>query len=87
MKVYVLHRYWDSIDNEGYDIVGVYKSMSAARHNMTVDVQAIKAHYDPNFWTDDMTWENELEIHLGHDSMNGSPATIYCWEIKIVEVI
>ena len=86
MKVYVLYRYWDTPDNEGNEIMGVYQYEPAAQHDMLMDAQATKAYYSSDFWMDDMTWNSEREIHLGYDPMNGRPATIYCWEIAEMEV-
>ncbi len=31
MKVYVLHHYWDTPDNEGTEIIGVYRNKEEAR--------------------------------------------------------
>ncbi len=73
MTVYVLHRYWDTPDNEGNEIMAA----------------ATKAYYSsqPNFWDEDMTWEEELEIHLGRNARSfGELAVIYCWEIVEKEV-
>lgn len=86
MIVYVLHRYWDTPDNEGNEIMGVYEIESFAHQDMVLDAAATKAYYDSDFWDDDMTWENEREIHLGSEKRESIYATIYCWEIVEAEV-
>lgn len=86
MIVYVLYRHWDTPDNEGNEVVGVYLHPKDAVKTMKADAEATKAYYDQDFWNEDMTWEGEQEIYLGHDPMNGSLATIYCWEIVSAEV-
>ncbi len=53
---------------------------------MKADAAATRSEYPADFWEDDLTWEDEREIHLGVCSTNGKLATIYCWEIKKVEV-
>lgn len=86
MNVFVLHRYHDTPDNEGNDIMGVYYKAADARRDMAADAVRIKEEYPDNFWTNDMTWKTEDEIHLCHDPEDVSPATIYCWEIVRMEV-
>ena len=89
MMVYVLHRYWDTPDNEGNEIMAVYENVDNAIADMKADADATKAYYSgqPNFWDEDMTWEEELEIHLGRNARSfGEPAVIYCWEIVEKEV-
>lgn len=86
MTVYVLHRYHDTPDNEGHDILGVYAELADARRDMLAGAATVKSDYPEDFWTDDMTWEDEMEIHLGHDPADVSPATIYCWEIVGMQV-
>ena len=86
MIVYVLHKYWNTPDNEGDEIVGVYRSFERAQVDMHADVRPIHECYPEDFWSPDMTWAENNEIHLGFDPMNGKPATIYCWEIVETEV-
>lgn len=86
MIVYVLHRYWDTPDNEGNDIMGVYYNFEDAQADMHADAYPIREHYSDDFWSPDMTWAEDSEIHLGFDPMNGKSATIYCWEIIKMEV-
>jgi len=86
MVVYVLYHYWDTPDNEGSEIIGVYENISDASAEMNADVMETRAQYDPDFWCDDMTWDGDREIHLGYDPMNGTLATIYCWMIVEKEV-
>lgn len=86
MTVYVLRRYWDTPDNEGNDIMGVYYNFKDAQDDMHTDVRPIHEHYPEDFWSPDMTWAEDNEIHLGFDPMNGKPATVYCWEIVEMEV-
>lgn len=86
MKVYVLYRYWDTPDNEGNDVMGVYYNFEDAQRDMNADIVPIRKHYPDDFWSADMTWAEENEVHLGFDPMNGRHATIYCWEIVETEV-
>lgn len=89
MTVYVLHRYWDTPDNEGNEVMAVYEHVEDAISDMRADAKATEAFYseDPTFWDDDMTWEDEREIHFGRCSQSPNElATIYCWEIVEKEV-
>lgn len=89
MTVFVLHRYWDTPDNEGSEVMAVYENVDAAIAVMKADAAATKAYYSdqPDFWDEDMTWEEEREIHFGRDSLMANElATIYCWQIVEKEV-
>lgn len=88
MKVYVLHRWWDTPSNEGNEIMGVYRQEASARHRMVLDAQTVKTYYEPDFWEEDYTWENAREIHLGgaRGTAVAGYATIYGWEIVELEV-
>lgn len=89
MTVFVLHRHWDTPDNEGSDILGVFSRRKDAIEFMREDATATKSYYNgfgESYWDDDMTWESDTEIHLGRDA-HTSYATIHCWEITEHEVI
>lgn len=86
MFVYVLHRRWDTPDNEGNEIMGVYYELENAVSDMKADAAATKAYYSTDYWEDDMTWEDECEIHLGRNSDGNGLATIYCWTVEKMEV-
>lgn len=87
MKVFVLHRYFDTPDIEGNEIMGVYRKLEDAQSDMHTDVASTREYHEDDFWDDDMTWEDELEVHLGHNpKLSGCLATIYCWEIKETHV-
>lgn len=88
MTVYVLHRYWDTPDNEGNEVMAVYEKAEDAISAMKAEVAATKAYYpNPDYWDEDMTWEEEREIHLGRNSRGfGDLAVIYCWEVVEKEV-
>jgi len=94
MEIYVLHHYWDTPDNEGNEIIGAYYKIDNAVSEMRAEAEITKSYYPADFWEDDFTWENDNEIHLGNCSTAYSNecftatglATIYCWEIKKVEV-
>lgn len=81
MTVYILHRYWDTPDNEGVEVIGVYYNFKETQKDMQTDARKVRTYYSEDFWSDDMTWEEDNEIHLGFDPMNGDLATIYWWEI------
>lgn len=89
MIVYVLHHHWDTPDNEGNEILGVYRNPEDAVSQMRESAALVKSYYDeePAYWDDDMTWEEERVIHLGKGSMDFFVlATIYSWEILRMEV-
>lgn len=89
MTVYVLSRYWDSPDNEGRDVLGVFANQKDAVDLMREDAKATKEHcngFGEICWDEDMTWESDTEIHLGY-GLQEPYATIYCWEITEHEVI
>lgn len=86
MFVYILHRYWDTPDNEGNEIMSAYYQLENAISDMKADADATKAYYDSNYWDDEMTWEEDREIHLGHSAKGNMLDTIYCWNIEKVEV-
>ena len=87
MTVYVLHRYWDTPDNVGNEIMAVRRKVDDAISDMRADADAIKACHDADFWDEDMTWEEEREIHLGRNARSfGELDVIYCWEIVEKEV-
>lgn len=69
MYIYVLYRYWDTPDNEGNEVMGAYFDQEKAMADMIADAAATKAYYAPDYWEDDMTWEDDNEIHLGRNSM------------------
>lgn len=73
MQVFVLYRYWDTPDNEGSDVLGAFYDVENAISSMN--------------WDEDMTWEDDFEIHLGRDSHTPyEPATVYCWTIAKLDV-
>ncbi len=86
MEVYVLSNYWDTPYVEGHEVVGVYRSFADTAEEMRDEADKVKQAFEPDFWQEDMTWEGENEIHLGHDPMTLEPATIYCWRINKMEV-
>ena len=86
--VYVLHTHWDTPDNEGTEILGVYASdaLDKARSDMRA-ADAISREYPDDAWEDDYTWEDDDMIHLGFDPQAVfEPATIYSWEITRLPV-
>lgn len=87
MIVYVAINTWDTPDNEGSEILGVYSNFEKAREQIVAGAGAIRAEYDEDFWDEDMTWDEPLDIRLGRDERGYSnPATIYSWEIVQQEV-
>ena len=87
MTVYVAVHHWDTPDNEGVEILGVFEKIEKARAQIVAGAGAIRAEYDEDFWDDDMTWDEPSEIHLGRDERgNTNPATNYSWEIVQREV-
>lgn len=87
MKVFVVVHHWDTPDNEGVEVLGVFEKIEKARAKIVAGAGAIRAAYDEDFWDEDMTWDEPSEIHLGRDERDYSnPATIYSWEIVQREV-
>lgn len=87
MTVYIALHTWDTPDNEGSEILGVYSAFEKAREQIEAGAAAIRKEYDEDFWDDDMTWDEPSGIHLGKDERGYfNPATIYSWEIISCEV-
>ena len=87
MEIFVLTSWWDTPDVEGYDVIGVYKSHDEAVEKMKENVADIKEQFPDDFWDDDMTWEDDDSIHLGHMSTDiYCPATIYSWDITAMYI-
>lgn len=87
MTVYVVVHHWDTTDNEGVEVLGVFEKIEKARAKIVAGAGAIRAAYDEDFWDEDMTWDEPSEIHLGRDERGYSNhATIYSWEIVQREV-
>lgn len=85
--VYVLTHHWDTPDNEGNEVLGVYRRQEDAIADMQAAADKIRKEYDSDFWDADMTWESERDIHLGRPSVSGHElATIYCWDITEQEI-
>lgn len=86
-EVYVLTNYWDTPDNEGHNVMGVFKDIDNAISVMRADVERTKGYYPVDYWEKDMTWEDDCEVHLGRSAKSfGELATIHCWEITKAEV-
>lgn len=80
MTVFVLYRYWNTPDNEGADVIGVYRDVKNAIFTMRSAAKEVMSYYSEDYWEEDMTWEDNMEIHLGHASYNRyESSTIYCW--------
>ena len=87
MTVYIALHTWDTPDNEGSEILGVYSAFEKAREQIEAGAAAIRKEYNEDFWDDDMTWDEPTEIHLGRDEKSFAEfATIYGWEIIAREV-
>ncbi len=86
MIVYVLLNTWDTPDTEGTEVVGVWACKENAQARMVEEAKKIRMEFPADFWEEDMTWEDDNEIHLGFDPKNLELATIYCWTIHTVEV-
>lgn len=89
MIVYVLSTYWDTEDNEGNEVLGIYseENLEKARNDMLACADAVKEMFPADVWQDDFTWEYDDEIHLGFDPQIAfCNATIYSWEITKHEV-
>ena len=49
MIVFVLHRYWNTPDNEGADVVGVYRDVEGAIDDMKSAAQKVKSYYPKDY--------------------------------------
>lgn len=88
MKVFVVVHHWDTPDNEGVEVLGVFSTFIAARAQLVAGAGETRAEYDEDFWDEDMTWDEPISIQLGHCGRDYlEQATIYCWEISEQEVI
>ncbi len=81
-QVYVLYTYWDTPDTEGNEVLGVFLNLSDSILAMKSAAESLKVQYPSDYWEEDFTWRDELEIHLGSQKDNPSHATIYCWTIS-----
>lgn len=94
MKVYVLQHHWDTPDNEGTEVLGVYGDdhLEMARATMRAGADWLKKEYEDTYagdweWDEDGTWEDDNSIHLFYDSRSlYQAATVYSWEIVKMEV-
>lgn len=87
MQVFVVVHHWDTPDNEGVEVLGVFEKIEKARAQIVAGAGAIRAEYDEDFWDEDMTWDEPESIHLGGYSLGSfEPATLYSWEIVQREV-
>lgn len=87
MIVYVAINTWDTPDNEGSEILGVYSNFEKAREQIEVGADAIRKEFDEDFWDEDMTWDEPMSIHLGRCGRDYlEQATVYSWEISEKEV-
>lgn len=87
MKVFVVVHHWDTPDNEGVEVLGVFEKIEKARAQIVAGAGETLAEYDEDFWDDDMSWDEPMSIHLGrcgHDYLE--QATVYSWEISEQEV-
>ena len=87
MIVYVLLNTWNTPANEGAEIVGVWACKEDAQAKMREEAQNLRKEFPTDFWTEDMTWEDDDEIHLGYDPMTLELATIYDWTICKSEIM
>lgn len=49
MNVFVLYRYWDTPDNEGNEVCGVYKDVDNAISVMKKDAEHVKSYYQDDY--------------------------------------
>ncbi len=87
--VYVLRTQWDTPDNEGAEVLGVYSEsgLDKARARMRHEASKIKLEYPFDIWQSDYTWEEPDEIHLGFDpGVYLVPATVYGWNVEKFEI-
>ena len=87
MSVYVVVHHWDTPDNEGVEVLGVFEKIEKARAQIVAGAGAIRAEYNEDFWDEDMSWDEPMSIHLGRCGRDYlEQATVYSWEIFEQEV-
>lgn len=87
MKVYVVVHHWDTPDNEGMEVLGVFSTFAKARAQLVAGAGETIAEYDEDFWDEDMTWDELMSIYLGRCGRDYlEQATVYSWEISEQEV-
>lgn len=87
MTVYVVVHHWDTPDNEGTEVIGVFSTVEKARAQLVAGAGETRAEFDEDFWDDDMTWDEPMSIQLGRCGRDYlEQATIDRWEISEQEV-
>lgn len=87
MTVYVVVHHWDTPDNEGVEVLGVFSTVEKARVQIVAGASETIAEYDEDFWDEDMSWCEPMGIQLGRCGRDYlEQATIYSWEIFEQEV-
>lgn len=87
MKVFVVVHHWDTPDNEGVEVLGVFEKIEKARAQIVAVAGAIRAEYYEDFWDEDMSWDEPMNIHLGRRRRDYlEQATVYSLEIFEQEV-
>lgn len=87
MQVFVVVHHWDTPDNEGVEVLGVFEKIEKARAQIVAGAGAIRAEYVEDFWDEDMSWDEPMSIHLGRCGRDYlEQSTVYSWEISEQEV-
>ena len=89
MYVYVLHYRWENEENDGAEVLGVYaeNSLAMAQEEMRTLASRRRNLEMDHFWQEDYTWEDAMEILLGHcgNGMYEMPE-VYQWKIDLMLV-
>ena len=77
MYVYVLHYRWENEETMAPRYLACMRTLASRRRNLEMD----------HFWQEDYTWEDAMEIHLGHcgNGMYEMPE-VYQWKIDLMLV-
>lgn len=88
MKVYVVLTWWDTDQDDGREVLGVWADRDAARAAMKANVDPIKKLYDGMDWKWDEEYSEETEdyVYLAAGIMDPYGATIYCWEVLEIDI-
>lgn len=94
MKVYVLQHVWNTPNNDGFEVLGVYSEdhINQARADMLESINAIKQEFIDTYgedwkWDEDVSCEDGGYVHLSYDPKQiFTEATVYSWEILSMEV-
>ncbi len=86
MTVHILKYRWNTPDDEGYEVLDVYRDIEAARNEMRELASDTKERMDKEMggcpWDPDLTWEGDNAIYLGWYGKWCEPDWSWSWEVE-----